>query len=163
MRIIVIADTHTNVKRMNGLIESLPTADLIVHLGDGLEDMGDLTLRPPGRYIGVMGNEDRGHAGLDDTPYELTLKIEDIKIFCTHGHLFDLNPYYGGEKWGERLGGLVKRAKHEGASVALFGHTHKAHLEERDGVVLMNPGAIYPEEEWAYIGVITTGEGEGEV
>ena len=36
---------------------------------------------------------------------------------------------------------LTLEARRVGAQLALFGHTHRALLEEQDGLWLMNPGA----------------------
>ena len=55
-----------------------------------------------------------------------------MRVFLTHGHLF-------GVKSG--LDTLAAAAKDMGAQLALFGHTHQALLEERNGVTLLNPGA----------------------
>ena len=65
-------------------------------------------------------------------PPSLTISLDGVRIFLTHGHLF-------GVKSG--LTRLTLEARRVGAQLALFGHTHIQHMEERDGLTLLNPGA----------------------
>ena len=148
MRIAVISDTHTNVKTASTLLDAVGNFELLMHLGDHVSDLVELTSKLQCRAIGVCGNEDKAVIGDDRFPEEATIPLGNINIFITHGHLFDLNPYYQKEKWEAKLSGLVSRAKESGAKIALFGHTHRSHLEDRDGVLLMNPGDIYFGAEW---------------
>lgn len=154
MRIAVISDTHTNVKMASALLNTVGDFELLIHLGDHASDLVALSSNLPCRAIGVIGNEDKGFLGDDRFPTEMTIPAGDIKIFMTHGHLFDLNPYYQKDKWESKISGLVSRAKKTGAKIALFGHTHRPHLEDRDGVLLMNPGDIYSGAERAHIGIL---------
>ena len=85
---------------------------------------------------------------------ELVFTAEEVKFYATHGHTFDLNPYYGKEKWNEGIDSLVQRAVEEKAGVVLFGHTHSLFLEVIRGVLVMNPGDIYPGAEWGHIGIM---------
>ena len=55
-------------------------------------------------------------------------------VFYTHGHVYNV-------KNGPAR--LQEAAAARGADIALFGHTHTAHLEQRGGVWLFNPGAVY--------------------
>lgn len=63
-------------------------------------------------------------------PQSLTLELDGVRIFVTHGHL------YGRQARSDRACGAAKDA---GARLALFGHTHIQHLEERGGITLLNP------------------------
>lgn len=54
-----------------------------------------------------------------------------MRIFVTHGHLYGVK---------RDLTALAGAAKDAGARLALFGHTHIQHLEERGGITLLNPG-----------------------
>lgn len=91
---------------------------------------------------------------------ELVFTAGETNFYATHGHTFDLNPYYGKEKWNEGLNTLVQRAEEVEAGVALFGHTHSPFLEVIGGMLVMNPGDIYPGEEWGHIGIIEVLEGD---
>ena len=61
----------------------------------------------------------------------LTLELDGVRIFVTHGHLYGVK---------RDLTALAGAAKDAGARLALFGHTHIQHLEERGGITLLNPG-----------------------
>ncbi len=154
MRIAVISDTHTNVKTASTLLDNVGDFNLLIHLGDHVSDLVELRSKLPCRAIGVCGNEDKAFLGDDIFPTEMIIPVGDIKIFITHGHLFDLNPYYQKDEWDLKLSGLVSRAQEKGAKIALFGHTHRSHLEDRDGLLLMNPGDIYFGAEWAHVGIL---------
>ena len=104
-----------------------------------------------------IGGADDGpdrSTGIGGFSNEIFFTAQGIKIYATHGHTFDLNPYYGEEKWREGIEALVGRAKNEGAGVVLFGHTHRSFLDTVDGVLVMNPGDVYPGAEWAHIGTV---------
>jgi putative phosphoesterase len=154
MRIAVISDTHTNVKTASTLLDAVGDFELLIHLGDHVSDLVELASKLRCRAVGVCGNEDKIFLGDDIFPEEMIIPVGDITIFMTHGHLFDLNPYYNKEEWESKLSGLISRAKEKGAKIALFGHTHRSHLEDRDGVLLMNPGDMYFGAEWAHVGML---------
>ena len=80
-----------------------------------------------GKTYLLNGNCDVPRLG-EDT---LTLEIEGVKIFACHG-----------DRLGVKRGTaeLARRAAEEGADIALFGHTHRAVEEQKDGVTLFNPG-----------------------
>jgi len=103
--------------------------DLILHLGDHLEDAEDLASAFPGiELLRVPGNYDWGSSARPS----LLIEERGHRLFLTHGHLF-------GVKQG--LDRLFLEAKHLGAEAAFFGHTHVAYCEKRDGIWLVNPGA----------------------
>ena len=64
---------------------------------------------------------------------DIVVKVGDVKIFATHGDL------YGAKQSDEKL---IDKAKREGCSVVLFGHTHNPEIYHRDGVLLINPGSL---------------------
>ena len=103
--------------------------DTVIHLGDHLADAESMEAVFPGTdFYHVPGNCDYFTA----VPQKLTVELDGVRIFLTHGHLF-------GVKSG--LSGLEAEARRIGAQLALFGHTHRAVLEEGSGLWLMNPGA----------------------
>ena len=154
MRIAVISDTHSNIKTASALIDAVGDFDLFIHLGDHVNDFIALRSKLRCRAIGISGNEDKNFIGDDKFPTEMTISTGDIKIFMTHGHTFDLNLYYQKDKWESNISGLVSSARESGAKIALFGHTHRPHLEDRDGLLLMNPGDVYFGADWAHIGIL---------
>ena len=103
--------------------------DAVLHLGDHLEDAESMESVFSGvDFYHVPGNCDF----FTSAPPSLTISLDGVRIFLTHGHLF-------GVKSG--LTRLTLEARRVGAQLALFGHTHIQHMEERDGLTLLNPGA----------------------
>ena len=128
MKLLVLSDTHRSLGFAYEAIEK-ESPDAVVHLGDHLSDAEDLSFafQEPDFYY-VPGNCDYAPT----VPPSLTLEFDGVRVFLTHGHLF-------GVKSG--LTRLALEARRVGAQLALFGHTHRALLEEQDGLWLMNPGA----------------------
>jgi putative phosphoesterase len=123
-RIGVISDTH-GLLRPEALA-ALRGCDRILHGGDignaGILD-GLAQLAP---VTAIRGNNDTGAwaASLPDT---LLLDIENVHIHLLHDcKQLALDPVA------------------EGVCVVISGHSHKPALEERDGVLWLNPGSAGP-------------------
>ena len=56
-----------------------------------------------------------------------------IKIFVTHGHMYNVKSEYNT---------IFYKGKEVGADIVLFGHSHKALINSYDGITIMNPGSI---------------------
>jgi len=156
MRIVVISDTHGNIEGASLILATVAGIDLVVHLGDHIADIWALAADLPCPVVGVLGNEDRAEPG----PSELVIPAAGVALLAVHGHLFDLNPYLPKEAWEKRMDELVKAAVRHHASAVLFGHTHRPYLEERHGVLLINPGEIYPGGEFCSMAVLTVTGGD---
>jgi putative phosphoesterase len=129
MRILVFSDTHRCINGCVRILETIPDVDLVIHLGDLVQDAQDLaTAFPDLHFRMVLGNNDFGYRGL----YEDILEAEGFRLYLTHGHLL------GVKLDTDRL---VARAKELHADVVLFGHTHKSLLRQAEGITLLNPGA----------------------
>ena len=130
MRILVVSDTHGDRQTLHRVILSQPRAEVVIHLGDGCEDIEEERfLHPEKMFLQVRGNCDWGSL----LPAVGELCLEGRHIFYTHGHLYEVK--YG-------LSNLVAAAEERGAQIALFGHTHQAMTEYRGGLYLMNPGSL---------------------
>ena len=86
MRILVVSDTHGNDSSLRRAILAQPKAEVVIHLGDGEEEL----LRakrafPEKMFLAVRGNCDFG----SDLPLTGEFTAQGVKIFYTHGH------YYG--------------------------------------------------------------------
>lgn len=129
MRILVVSDTHRNVSALRKILLAQPTAEVVIHLGDGEDDV-DLLRRSFSEkmFLQVRGNCDWGSTLPDRGVYE----INGVKIFYTHGHLY-------GVKSG--MYQAVCAAREQKANILLFGHTHTAVTDYDDGLYIMNPGA----------------------
>ncbi|MEG0542767.1 MAG: YfcE family phosphodiesterase, partial [Angelakisella sp.] len=131
MRIIAMSDSHGNFNRVRRIVEdNKDTADMFIHLGDGLEEFGDVHhLYPQLHFVAVKGNNDWGSM-------EQKMKLISCggkNVMLTHGDLY-------GVKFG--LSDYERAARDAKAEVALYGHTHLACSDYEDGVFLINPGSV---------------------
>ena len=125
-RILVISDSHGNVKALDKLKCEMQKADYIFHLGDHWYDMKPYLSEFDKKIYTVFGNCDGG--GED---YEIV--IEGVKILLTHGDRYHVK---------SSLFRLYLKALEIGAKLVFFGHTHTAVNTMENGVYLVNPGAL---------------------
>ncbi len=146
LKAAVFSDTHGNNFSMLEAARS-SGADVFIHLGD--HDRDAVLLRetfPETRVYSVCGNCDL----FPLAPERLTIRLGPVRAFLTHGHLYNV-------RW--QTDSLVYAAQEQGASLALFGHTHRAAYEELGGVTLINPGTAGRGRElsWALVTVFDNG------
>lgn len=124
MKIIVFSDSHGRKDVMWNIAEE-ERPDMIFHLGD-YEPDSDL-------FLGVIPVvKVRGNC--DYNSYEEAERFLDYgptKILLTHGHLYAVK---------QGLMYLIQEGTAKGATVILYGHTHRAYLDKAAGRVVMNPG-----------------------
>ncbi len=130
MRILVISDSHGSVSGIEAAIEQHPEAEHIIFLGDGAAQIEQIQYyySKPTYHI-IAGNCDWS----SEYPYQRIISISGVKVFACHGHNLDVK--YGLER-------LCSIAEQSGAKIVLFGHTHCAYEEYRNGLYIMNPGSI---------------------
>jgi len=124
LRVGVISDTH-------GLLRPEARAfligcDYILHGGDvgGQEILDELALIAP--VIAVRGNNDTQPWAQRLAPTEL-IRIGGVFVYILHNLTeLDLDPHAAG------------------ARVIVSGHSHKPIIEERDGILYVNPGSCGP-------------------
>ena len=127
MKIIVISDTHGNIETSKHFIRRA-NPDMVIHLGDTVYDAELLTdIFPNLRFEYVPGNGDY----YSHLPLSKTILIHGKTVYLTHGHKQSV-------KSGISI--LRETAKTIMASVALYGHTHKAKIEQSNGIWLICPG-----------------------
>lgn len=130
MRILVFSDSHQRTHYFKDALLMHPEANMIIHLGDGEHDLDYLSPQIGNiPVVAVRGNCDM-YSPLPDREIAFAA---GKKIYCTHGHLDSV-------RIGESR--LVENAKKAGAQIALYGHTHKQSVGIKDGVYVMNPGAV---------------------
>lgn len=135
MRALIFSDSHgdeANLRWMAELAAQRGPMDAYIHCGDGARDFDRLAnfllgLSPQAALYGVKGNCDLGV----DAPVQRVVHLGGMGILITHGHLQAVKL---------TLGVLAPAAREAGCGVVLFGHTHRPTLEERDGILLLNPG-----------------------
>ena len=105
---------------------------LCFFLGDGERDLVQVQSRYPALpFYAVRGNCD----WRSSLSASIVCTVGGVCVFATHGHLYEV-------KHEPDLDSLLRAAEEAGASLALFGHTHHAALEERGGITFLNPGSI---------------------
>ena len=140
MKILVVSDTHKSIDLAEEALKSQSRANLLIHLGDYVEDGIDLADRLGLELLHVRGDNDF-LAGINDCEVE----ISGCKIFFTHGHHHEVD---------EGLDDLAAEAQGRQVHLALFGHTHRPEIIMRDGLCLLNPGSFCPGEKVQSFGVI---------
>lgn len=120
----LISDTHGLLRPE--AIEALRGAELIIHAGDvgGPEILGGLGELAP--VIAVRGNIDTG-SWAETLPFSKTVQVAGITIFVQHDlKQIDVNPSV------------------RGYDIVVTGHSHKAQVFEKNGVLYINPGGAGP-------------------
>lgn len=133
MKILVFSDSHGRIDVMRSIaVKENP--DLILHLGDYETDCERAF--PGYRVIKVRGNCDHGSA---EEP-ERFLDFGKSRIWMTHGHRYQVK---------SGLGSLLKRGAEQGATLILYGHTHRRYLLETADYTVLNPGT--PDQSYGVI------------
>ncbi len=120
----VISDTHGLVRPT--ALGALAGAELIVHAGDvGTPDVLD-QLRAVAPVVAVRGNNDRGPWAGELSTTEV-VELDGVLLYVLHDvKELDLDPRAAGFR------------------VVIAGHSHRPGIEERDGVLFLNPGSAGP-------------------
>ena len=130
LRILVVSDTHRDRAALRRAVLAQPSAEVVIHLGDGAEEAEEMKLNFPEKmFLLVRGNCDWGSTLLPEAVAEFAGK----RIFYTHGYTYNVK--YG-------IYEAVSAARRSKADVLLFGHTHVPLTEYRDGLFIMNPGSL---------------------
>ncbi len=120
-RIAILSDTHGLLRPE--VIAQLERADVIVHAGDiNTPSVAD-ALAAYGPVHIVRGNNDKEWA--QNLPDSLTFEVEGLGIFLVHKKQ-DVPPVLSG------------------VDVVIYGHSHRYAMEEREGVLWLNPGSCGP-------------------
>ncbi len=144
MKICVISDSHGNKGKVQKVINQ-NSFDYLFFLGDGIRDLEVLDDLENIKTKIVSGNCDL----FADQALTQIFSLNNVKIMITHGHQFKV-----------KLGtsNLFEYAKQHGISLVCYGHTHQKSLQMKDGVTLLNPGALKNNE---YAIIYLDGKGIG--
>jgi putative phosphoesterase len=119
----VISDTHGLVRPQ--VIEALAGVEMILHAGDiGKQEVLD-TLQQIAPVVAVRGNNDKGEWAESIPEWEV-VEIGNVSIYMLHDvKEIDISPAASFQ-------------------VVVSGHSHKPSVEERRGVLYVNPGSAGP-------------------
>ncbi|WP_283124324.1 metallophosphoesterase family protein [Angelakisella massiliensis] len=140
MKLAIVSDTHGLLRPQ--VVEHLKNADVILHGGDiNKQTIVDQLRQYAPLYI-VRGNNDKEWA--EDIPHHLAFTLEGINFFMVHKRK-DLP---------ENLSEV---------DVVVFGHSHQALLEEKGGVLWLNPGSCGPRRFHQEISMMTAEITDGKI
>jgi hypothetical protein len=121
MRVGIISDTHGYLDAQT--VKSLKGVDLIVHAGDIDTPEVLNVLKEVAPVKAVRGNMDRG-SWADELPMTDLISIDKTMLFALHDvDRLDLDPAAAG------------------IHAVIYGHSHRPHMETKNGVVFINPGS----------------------
>ena len=138
--IVVISDSHGMLPKDDEFWQLLDEADLIFHLGDGIKDIEKLQSVYKDKLTFVLGNCD----SFNSEPFKI-VDVEEVRFLLTHGHKFGVK---------NDLDDLKFECEYQKAQFGLYGHTHKAQVDEWPNVTLINPGSIGYNNSYLYISVV---------
>ncbi len=123
-KIGIISDTHGLVR--GSIAKSFKDVDLIVHAGDiGTQEVLE-TLQTIAKVYPVRGNVDGGKWA-KNLPNTEVVQVGQVYLYLLHDlNTLDLDP------------------EAAGFQAVISGHSHIPKIEERNGVLFLNPGSAGP-------------------
>ncbi|MGA7828906.1 MAG: YfcE family phosphodiesterase [Geobacteraceae bacterium] len=129
MKIAVLSDTHGNFTLAIRMLDRIAGLDCIIHLGDLLHDAEIIEQVLDIPVIKLAGNCDSA----PQSNREILLTLDDKSLFLSHGDHYQVKN--GSEK-------IYEKAFNMSADIVLYGHTHKALVEKKGDIILLNPGTL---------------------
>ena len=133
MKIGVISDSHDNVplvKKAVRYFNETEPVDTVIHAGDYVAPfiVNELTALKA-KFYGVFGNNDGERAGINSIMPQIVqpplhLTLDGKRIVVVH----DIN--------------TLPEADRREADVVIYGHSHRAAVESKDGKLSVNPGEL---------------------
>jgi putative phosphoesterase len=119
----VISDTHGMLRPE--VLDAFHDVDLILHAGDIGRSEVLQKLQAVAPIIAVRGNNDEGEWSVKIPEHRIT-KVEAVSIYMLH----DLKQ--------------LEISGAESFQVVISGHSHRPHIENRQGILFVNPGSAGP-------------------
>ena len=139
----VISDTHGLVRPQ--AIDALEGVDMILHAGDiGNQQVLD-TLHTIAPVVAVRGNNDKGDWAQSLPDWEV-VEVGEVSIYMLHD-VKEIDISQSGA----------------GFHVVVSGHSHQPSVEERRGVLFVNPGSAGPRRFTLPVSLAHLRVGEGKV
>lgn len=151
MNALIISDSHGRTDMIDRAIdvqkELLKKGEVLTlfFLGDGLRDLYSSHKSKDTIIYSVRGNCDFGFThdiNGEEIPLSRIVNFGGLKIFMTHGHMFDVK---------STLCRAESEAIKQGADILLFGHTHvetelyiapQTFLTQNKRLAVFNPGSL---------------------
>ncbi len=125
-RIGVFSDTHGSIDHLESFIGRLGALDSVFHLGDYARDAKPLSDRLGTGFVAVRGNCDPW----SEMPLATIVEWNGNRILLLHGHTIKgtLALYY--------------EALAQNCNCVIYGHSHIASIERKQGILIVNPGSL---------------------
>ena len=133
MKICIFSDSHGDSGTMCGVVEK-ERPDMIIYLGDGIEDAEELSRRYPDiEIVKNLGNVD---SRKEDEEWIKYAEICGKRFMMTHGHTFI-----------DKAEGLFKGQQDmfmyaNNVDIVLYGHCHEPFINCCGNKWIMSPGRI---------------------
>ncbi|AMK75032.1 MULTISPECIES: metallophosphoesterase family protein [Methylomonas] len=124
LRIGIISDTHGLLRP--GVLAALKGYERIIHAGDIGKPEVLQRLNELAPVTAVRGNNDKG-AWAEELPIAARVAVGQVSIYLIHD-----------------LAELPIDPVAAGIRVVISGHSHKPSIQDRDGVLYLNPGSAGP-------------------
>ncbi|MCR1964548.1 metallophosphoesterase [Clostridium perfringens] len=128
MKVAIVSDTHGVTHVIEYIKTLLNDSDVLIHLGDNINDVKLLSEGFKGKVYSVVGNCDYERNG----QVEQVIEIEGKKFLITHGHKYTVK--YGLDK-------IYYRGLELGVDGVIFGHTHRKVALKEGNMWIINPGS----------------------
>lgn len=151
VKILIVSDTHGQLRRFKEMLEKTGRPDRLLHLGDAEGQQEEIE-----RLAGCPVDIVRGNCDCDfDIPQDKLIDIGKYRVFLTHGHRYQVN--FGTQT-------LEEAARLRGADIAVYGHTHVPLIRQGKDLTVLNPGSLsLPRQDgFAYTYILMEIDREGE-
>lgn len=135
MKVLIVSDTHRKDENLKAVLEKENPIDRLIHLGD-IEENESVIQQIVGCPADIVsGNNDF----MGNLPKEKEIMLGKYRVLLTHGHYYYVS-------LDTKM--LRREARARNFDIAMYGHTHRPRIEEREDIVLLNPGSLsYPRQE----------------
>lgn len=143
----LISDTHFQERSFDlpQKVRDLWTGqvDLILHAGDvgELDILDQLSNIAP--VVAVHGNDEPAYV-TQTLPYQQVITVHGLRILLWHSHYPDPKEEMSKRAgtWGPKLSRAADFGHAAQAKIVIYGHTHVPLMQQQDGILLFNPGAL---------------------
>lgn len=129
MKVIVFSDSHGNISNMARALEKNATVDALIHLGDVVKDLEEISNKYKINIFSIHGNCDL----IVKPCTEKIISLGEKQILITHGHNQRVKTNYDT---------ISYLAEEKEVDICLFGHTHIPEIFHFNNIIFMNPGSI---------------------